>query len=113
MQYTFETLLYTYIPENCLNFKNDVINLIYYSDQVKFKINKLLKEEIELNLNSNLISEIYSIVLQRHETLSIETLNIILEYFTQNNWNTNYANIMNLIKLSPKIKKLMLDKLDK
>ena len=113
MQSTFTNLLKTYVPENCKNFKNDIINLIYYSDQEKFNINKFLKETIEKNINDNLLNEIYSILLIKHEFLSNVAIDIIADFFTQDIWKANINKIIQLINLSNKIKKIMWNKLNK
>ena len=100
------------MPERCPNFIIDTINLIYYSDQEKFRVVHFLKDIIEKYLNNNILNNLYLTLLTKYD-LSDIAIETITDFFTQNNWNINVNKLLDLIKISPNIKKIMLKKISK
>ena len=113
LQKAFEILFRTYIPERCPNFYNDIINLIYYSDQQNYNCIAFNKDVIQKLLNNNILNKIYFTVLSKYKDLSDVTIEIITDYFTQSSWNDNVSTIIDLIKISEKVKKSILKKINK
>ena len=113
LQKTFDILLKTYEPEGCPNFANDVSDLIYYTDLVKFHVKEFLKDNLQKNLSNNLLNSIYFKFLSRYPNISDEALDVIIDFFTENNWNTNVSTLLELIKISQRIKDKLMGKLDK
>ena len=113
LQKTFNNLLKTYDPEKCPNFIDDVADLIYYTDQEKFNVVTFLSGNLQINLNNNLLNAIYFKLLKKYNNISEPVINTIIEFITQNSWNTNVSTLLELIKLNPTIKKKIMTKLDK
>ena len=105
LQKTFEILFVTYSPGKCPNFYNDIINLIYYSDQQNYNCISFNKQVVQKLLNNNILNKIYFTVLSKFKDLSDVTIEIITDYFTQSTWNDNVSIILDLIKISEKVKK--------
>ena len=112
MQKTFEILINTYDIDRCPNFINDVTNLIYYSDQVKYKEINLV-ENIQKMLNSELVDQIYHNLLTQYNDISEEVVDKILAFFTDNSWNINVSVVLEFINKCPKIKGKIMKKLNK
>ena len=113
LQKTFEILFVTYSPGKCPNFYNDIINLIYYSDQQNYNCISFNKQVVQKLLNNNILNKIYFTVLSKFKDLSDVTIEIITDYFTQSTWNDNVSIILDLIKTSEKVKKSILKKINK
>ena len=113
LQKTFEILFVTYSPGKCPNFYNDIINLIYYSDQQNYNCISFNKQVVQKLLNNNILNKIYFTVLSKFKDLSDVTIEIITDYFTQSTWNDNVSIILDLIKISEKVKKSILKKINK
>ena len=97
MQSKFCELLENYDPKECPNFKNDLILLIFFSDQKRENIEDFLVEKLQKNLSVNIVNEIYTTLLSYYkDLLSSDTKIIITDFYNKN--ESNKGTLLNLIK---------------
>ena len=102
IQQRFVEIFNTYSKENCPNFTNEVVKLIYWSDKKMVNLNKFLKEDIQNLLDIDKVFEIYIKLIDEYEDLSKDMKEIIIEFFTINN-NSNPSALLFLIKNCEKL----------
>ena len=95
MQTTFEILMPTYSEENCPNFIDDVVDLIYYSDLKKANLESFNIDYIQKMLNYKIVNSIYISLAKKYTNLSKKQVTIIIDFFLKNPVNSN--NINNLL----------------
>jgi len=97
LQARFIELLPTYNNKECINFLNDVVELIYLSDKNKIDIKKFLSEIIEKKFNVKVVNDIYIDLTEKHKDLSKESNRIIVKYFTEYKENSDPISLAYLI----------------
>ena len=113
MQSKFCELLKNYDPQKCPNFKDNLILLIYFSDQKKENIKNFLEEKLQKNLSVNSVNEIYITLLSTYkDIISSDTKNIITNFFSKNESNKNPETLLYLIKNCPELTENMLQNID-
>ena len=113
MQNRFKEIFNTYTPENCPNFKNDLIKLIYLSDKKKVNLKKFLVDFLQSNLDVEKVNEIYLQLIEEHQDLSKDIKGIIVEHFTKNKNNSNPTNLLFLLKICKKLRKEIFSNINK
>ena len=113
MQSKFCELINNYDPQKCPNFKDDLILLIYLSDQKMQNIEDFLTKLLHNKLNVKLMSEIYIALLSRYkELISATTKKIIFDFFTNNKLDKNPQTLIYLIKNYPELSEYILQNID-
>ena len=84
MQNRFIEILPTYNNKICVNFFEDVVELIFLSDIKKVDIKKFLYD-IEKYINIKIVNDIYINLTEKYKDLSKECNKIIIKFFTENN----------------------------
>jgi len=113
MQSKFCELIKNYDQQKYPNLKDDLILLIFFSDQKMENIENFLIQFLHNNLNVKLINEIYITLLSRYKDLiSSSTKNIIHDFFTKNNSNKNPETLAYLIKNYPELSENILQNID-
>ena len=98
-----------YDPQKCPNFKDNLILLLFFSDQKRENIEIFLKENLQKNFNVNLVNEIYIKLLSTYkDVISSNTKSIITNFFSKNESNKNPETLLYLIKNCPELSKDML-----
>ena len=113
MQSKFCELQKNYDPQKCPNFKDNLILLLFFSDQKRENIENFLKENLQKNFNVNLVNEIYIKLLSTYkDVISSNTKSIITNFFSKNESNKNPETLLYLIKNCPELSKDMLQNID-
>ena len=113
MQSKFCELQKNYDPQKCPNFKDNLILLLFFSDQKRENIEIFLKENLQKNFNVNLVNEIYIKLLSTYkDVISSNTKSIITNFFSKNESNKNPETLLYLIKNCPELSKDMLQNID-
>ena len=100
---------YIELIDNSNNINNDdLIKLIFYSDQKNADVESFLKYKNKSNLQAKLsvekVNEIYINLMSRYKDLiTSNTKNIITDFFTTNPTNANPENLLKLIKSCPEL----------
>ena len=113
MQSKFCELLKNYDPQKCPNLKDNLILLIFFSDQKRENIENFLTEKLQKNLSVNSVNEIYITLLSTYKDLiSSNTKNIITNFFSKNESNKNPETLLYLIVNCPELTENMLQNID-
>ena len=113
MQLKFCELLNNYDPQKCPNFKDNLILLIFFSDQKRENIENFLTEKLQKNLSVNSVNDIYITLLSTYKDLiSSNTKNIITNFFSKNESNKNPETLLYLIINCPELTENMLQNID-
>ena len=112
MQTTFEELLYSSSIEKSKNFKNDIIDLIYFSDVRGVNLNNFIEETIEKILDNIEIINVYIELLKKYE-ISKEFENIIIDYFLNNPINNNSWTLTQISNNSKELRKILFKNMGK
>ena len=110
LQRKFNEIFHTYIIKECPNFIYDCIELIYISDKKRVNL-KLLLENIQRLLDVETVNTIY-INLSEKPNLSKECIALIVNYFTKDKKNANYASLIFFIKKCENIRNDILSNID-
>ena len=111
MQSKFFELLEKYDPKEFPIIKDDLILLIFFSDQKRENIEDFLIIKLQKNLSFNAIREIYITLLSSYKDLiSSDTKIIITDFYNKN--ESNKETLLNLIKKYPQIPENMLENID-
>ena len=98
LQIKFIELLPTYKEKECPNFIENVVDLIFLSDQKKVDVKKFLSKIIEKNANENSICNIYTNLVKKHQDLSKECEQKIIKFLTDHKENSNPISLAYLIE---------------
>jgi len=102
-----------YDPQKCPNFVDNLILLIFFSDQKRENIDNFLTEKLQKSLNAKSVNEIYLTLLSRYKDLiSQGTRNIITNFFIKNESNKNIETLLYLIKNCPELCENILQNID-
>ena len=108
MQTRFEELIKA--SQNPINYNEDLIKLIFYSDKQKANIEDFLTSHLHKILNVDKINEIYIKLMSLHNDLiTSNTKYIITEFFTKNDINKNPKSLIYLIENCPELSKNILE----
>jgi len=103
-----------YSPEKHLNFIEDIIILIYYSDKKNAKIDSFLNSYIQKYINPKLVNQIYINLLSKYgDDISPKAKKIIAKFFTETPDNMNPDTLLYLISNCPKCAKNIFQNMDK
>ena len=109
----FELQKTNFDSQKCPNFIDNLILLIFFSDQKKENIEIFLNEKLQKSLNAKTVNEIYITLLSRYKDLiSQSTRNTITNFFVKNESNKNIETLLYLIKNCPELCENMLQNID-
>ena len=106
LQNKFIELLPTYHNEECTNFIEDIVELIFLSDQKKVEL-KIFVSKIEKKLDKKTVNIIYINLFEKHKDLSKECNKIILKYLID---HIEYLNSISLACFIDKCNNIKKDK---
>ena len=112
MKKKYSDLLPTLQYDNCPNFVEDTIKLIYLIDQKKIDTRDLLKL-IQENLDYEKVNDLYLKLSEQHKDLSDKTKDCIAAYFTTDKNNINHSSLIYLIKNCKNLRKEIFSKINK
>ena len=102
-----------YNPENHLNFNEDLIILIYYSDKKNVKIESFLTNTIQKDFNTKSVNKIYIYLLSVYgNEISQKSKKIIAKFFTETPDNMNPDTLLYLIAECPNCVKNIFENLE-
>ena len=105
MQQLFKNIFKTYSVEKCPDFNKDVVKLICLTDKKKVDLKKFLEGFFQNKLDFEKVKEIYLQIIEEYQDISKDLKDIIVNYFTKNKNNSNPSNLIELIKICPKLRK--------
>ena len=111
MKKRYIDLLPTLQYDNCPNFVQDTIKLIYLIDQKKLDSRDLLKL-IQDNLDHEKVNDLYLKLTEQHKDLNDKTKDCIAAYFTTDKNNINYSSLIYLIKNCKNLRKEIFSKIN-
>jgi hypothetical protein len=109
MQDKYKEIISNFAFENNDIFKEQTVDLIYFSDKNKANIEKFLTEVIQKKFNIKTVNEIYIKLAQKYD-LSKQCQNKIIDYFTKNKQNSN--NLIDIILNCDKMRDAILSNID-
>ena len=114
MQTKFVELIKNCDPNNCPNYDDDLIKLLFYSDQRKANIEDFLTTYLQNILSVKRINEIYIKFLSIYkEIITPNSKSIITNFFTKNPSNSNPDSLLYFIKNCPELSQNILKSIDK
>ena len=114
MQEKFISLSNIFNNEKYDTFEDDLVQLIFYSDQKKYELENFLIKNIQENINYQTVNNVYIKLLSTYkDTISEETKNIIINFFLENPNNDNPAILVNLINECEDLRFNLLENFDK
>jgi len=112
MQKRFIEKFHTYSNEKCPNFTDDIVKLIYWSDKKNVNLKKFLQEDIQILLDVEKVIEIYIKLIDEHQDLSKDIIEIIIEFFKMNN-NSNPFALLFLVKNGKRLSSYIFSNINK
>ena len=113
MQKKFVELIKSCDPKNCPIYDDDLVKLLFYSDQSKANIKDFLTIYLQKSLSLKRINEIYIKFLSNYRDLiSSDTKLIIIDFFTKNPSNSNPDSLLFFMKKCPEISRNILENIN-
>jgi len=114
MQNKFISLFEGFNDQKYETFEEDLIQLIFYSDQKKYDIDNFLIKNIQEKINFETVNKIYIKLLSKYKAaISESTKNIIINFFLENPNNDNPEILVNLIEECEDLRLKLLENIDK